>query len=84
MDSHIDSRGHDLLDDFECSEFGHADLSYDVYRSGSGPAVIVMPEIPGITHRSPISPGSCVTEVSASMFHRCSELRANPEASGTC
>jgi len=49
MDSHIDNRGHDLLDDFECSEFGHADLSYDVYRSGSGPAVIVMPEIPGIT-----------------------------------
>ncbi len=46
---HLDHRGHDLLDDFEASEFRNSNLAYTVYRSGAGPAVIVMPEIPGIT-----------------------------------
>ncbi len=40
---------YDQLDDFEASTVTHAGLTYDVYISGTGPAVIVMPEIPGIT-----------------------------------
>lgn len=39
----------DLLGDFRCSPFTHEGTTYDVYRKGRGPAVLVMAEIPGIT-----------------------------------
>ncbi len=39
----------DALDDFTRDTFTHAGRSRDVLRTGSGPAVIVMAEIPGIT-----------------------------------
>jgi dienelactone hydrolase len=39
----------DALSDFEQSPFAHAGETRVVYRVGSGPAVIVMSEMPGIT-----------------------------------
>lgn len=39
----------DLLDDFSISPFSFGGKTRDVYRLGSGPAVIVMSEMPGIT-----------------------------------
>ena len=39
----------DTLEDFERSEFTSGGATRTVYRSGSGPAVIVISEIPGIT-----------------------------------
>jgi dienelactone hydrolase len=39
----------DSLDDFERSEFTAEGSTRTVYRTGSGPAVIVMSEMPGIT-----------------------------------
>jgi len=39
----------DSLDDFERSEFTAEGTTRTVYRTGSGPAVIVISEIPGIT-----------------------------------
>src|SRR4051812_1842771 len=37
------------LDGFEKFEFTDGGITRDVYRTGSGPAVIVIPEVPGIT-----------------------------------
>jgi dienelactone hydrolase len=37
------------LDDFERSEFTHQGTTRTIYRTGSGPAVIVISEMPGIT-----------------------------------
>ena len=39
------------LTDYDRSRFESDGLAYDVYRRGSGPGVIVMAEIPGITPR---------------------------------
>lgn len=39
----------DPLDDFDRTTFSFAGVERDVYRSGSGTAVLVMAEIPGIT-----------------------------------
>ncbi len=39
----------DPLDDFERSEFTHDGVTHPVFRKGSGPAVLVIAEIPGIT-----------------------------------
>ncbi|TMM12456.1 MAG: dienelactone hydrolase [Actinobacteria bacterium] len=39
----------DDLADFECTAFSHAGKTRTVYRKGSGPAVIVLAEMPGIT-----------------------------------
>jgi len=39
----------DALDDFTLGSFSYRGVSRDVYRSGDGPAVIVLAEIPGIT-----------------------------------
>ena len=39
----------DPLDDFEASPFTHDGKTRTVYRKGSGPAVVVISEIPGIT-----------------------------------
>jgi dienelactone hydrolase len=39
----------DHLDDFETTTFTHAGKARTVYRKGSGPAVIIISEIPGIT-----------------------------------
>ncbi|KQZ68790.1 dienelactone hydrolase family protein [Nocardioides sp. Root151] len=39
----------DALADFDKETFGHGGTEHRVYRSGSGPAVIVIAEIPGIT-----------------------------------
>lgn len=39
----------DSLSDFEIFEFSHDGLTRSVYRSGTGPAVVVMHEVPGIT-----------------------------------
>jgi len=39
----------DDLSDFEVREFTHDGSTRDVYRKGTGPAVVVMAEIPGIT-----------------------------------
>ena len=41
--------GDDPLDDFEKTSFTHDGKTRTVYRKGTGPAVIVMAEIPGIT-----------------------------------
>ena len=41
--------GSSLLADWTISEFTAADLTRTVYRKGSGPAVVVVHEIPGIT-----------------------------------
>jgi dienelactone hydrolase len=40
---------HDVLRDFERASFSHAGKARDVFRLGSGPAVIVIAEMPGIT-----------------------------------
>jgi len=37
------------LDDFERTTFAHGGTTRDVYRLGSGPAVVVIAEMPGIT-----------------------------------
>lgn len=39
----------DALDGYECGTFTAEGKTRDVYRTGTGPAVIVMAEIPGIT-----------------------------------
>jgi dienelactone hydrolase len=39
----------DPLDDFERSEFTNAGVTHPVFRKGTGPAVLVIAEIPGIT-----------------------------------
>ena len=39
----------DPLDDFTRGSFAYRGVAHDVYRSGEGPAVIVIAEIPGIT-----------------------------------
>lgn len=39
----------DLLDDFEKTTFTHDGKTRDVFRTGEGPAVIVIAEMPGIT-----------------------------------
>ncbi|HVA75466.1 MAG TPA: dienelactone hydrolase family protein [Acidimicrobiales bacterium] len=39
----------DLLAGFEREEFTAGSISHDIYRSGTGPAVIVISEIPGMT-----------------------------------
>ena len=51
----------DSLSDFSRSSFTHGGVCHDVYRSGQGPAVIVIAEIPGITPRWRTSPGGCGT-----------------------
>jgi dienelactone hydrolase len=38
----------DQITGFERSEFEHGGITHDVYRAGSGPAVIVMHEMPGL------------------------------------
>lgn len=37
------------LDDYTCESFTDGGITHDAYRAGSGPAVIVIAEIPGIT-----------------------------------
>jgi len=39
----------DALDDFTRGEFTHGGVTHETYRKGTGPAVIVISEIPGIT-----------------------------------
>ncbi|HET6873298.1 MAG TPA: dienelactone hydrolase family protein [Acidimicrobiales bacterium] len=39
----------DSLGDFEKEPFSSGGINHDIYRRGSGPAVIVMSEVPGIT-----------------------------------
>jgi dienelactone hydrolase len=39
----------DALSDFTRGAFTHGSITHEVYRSGEGPAVIVIAEIPGIT-----------------------------------
>src|SRR6478736_655663 len=39
----------DALDDFTRGSFSYRGVAHDVYRSGEGPAVVVIAEIPGIT-----------------------------------
>ncbi|WP_030517082.1 dienelactone hydrolase family protein [Nocardia sp. NRRL WC-3656] len=39
----------DTLIDFTCESFTHAGITHAILRSGTGPAVIVMTEVPGIT-----------------------------------
>lgn len=39
----------DLLSGFQREQFTDGGLTHDIYRSGSGPAVIVISEIPGMT-----------------------------------
>jgi len=41
----------DSLDGYEITEFAHGGTTRTVLRTGSGPAVIVIPEMPGITPR---------------------------------
>ena len=42
-------RGEHALDGFERTSFSTEGQTHDVYRAGSGPAVIVIHEVPGIT-----------------------------------
>ena len=39
----------DVLDGWERSSFTSADITHDTYRKGSGPGIVVIHEIPGIT-----------------------------------
>ena len=39
----------DALEDFTRGSFSYRGVAHDVFRSGEGPAVIVIAEIPGIT-----------------------------------
>lgn len=39
----------DSLGDFDKEQFGSGGINHDIYRRGSGPAVIVCSEVPGIT-----------------------------------
>ena len=45
----------DALDGFTETEFTHDGVTQPVYRGGSGPGVVVIHEIPGITPTSPPS-----------------------------
>jgi dienelactone hydrolase len=45
----VPNREPDDLRDFETSTFTHDDRSRTVFRTGAGPAVIILAEIPGIT-----------------------------------
>jgi len=45
----LSSPGTDALDDFTTFSFTHLDRERTVYRKGTGPAVLVMHEVPGIT-----------------------------------
>jgi len=38
----------DVLSGFERASFQHDGMTHDVYRGGTGPAVIVMHEMPGL------------------------------------
>lgn len=40
---------HDLLDSWERGQFTSAGITHDTYRKGTGPGVVVIHEIPGIT-----------------------------------
>ena len=40
---------HDVLDGWERGEFTSAGITHDTYRKGTGPGVVVIHEIPGIT-----------------------------------
>ena len=42
-------REFDSLEDFSVEEFSHGEYTYPVFRKGSGPAVLVIHEVPGIT-----------------------------------
>lgn len=37
------------LDGFDCYEFTHAGYTYPVFRTGTGPGVVIIHEVPGIT-----------------------------------
>ena len=39
----------DPLDGWQAGTFSAAGISHDTYRKGSGPGVVVVPEMPGIT-----------------------------------
>lgn len=39
----------DDLGDFTCAPFSARGMTHDVYRTGDGPAVVVLPEVPGLT-----------------------------------
>jgi len=39
----------DLLADWDVSPFAYDGITHDVYRSGDGPGVILIPELPGAT-----------------------------------
>ena len=44
-----DTSDFEPLDDFAKTSTTYGDFTYDVYRSGEGPAVVVIPEMPGLT-----------------------------------
>ena len=41
--------GKDALEGFEATEFTHAGVTHPVYRAGTGPGVVVIHELPGLT-----------------------------------
>ena len=41
----------DVLAGFETTEFTHAGSTKQVFRAGTGPGILVMTEMPGITPR---------------------------------
>jgi len=41
--------GKDVLEGFEATEFTHAGVTHPVYRAGTGPGVVVIHELPGLT-----------------------------------
>jgi hypothetical protein len=62
---------------FTETTFTHDGLSRAVYSGGSGPAVIVIHEVPGRIRESSNSPDGSSTRASASACRRCS---ARPDA----
>jgi hypothetical protein len=63
------------LDDFTERSFTHDGTTHLVFAAGTGPAVIVIHEMPGSRHRSPTSPAASATPASACACRRCSESR---------
>jgi hypothetical protein len=62
----------DPLDDFAGRDIMLEGVTKRVYGAGSGPAVIVMTEMPGSARRSRASRAGCAMPASRSTCRRCS------------
>ena len=70
----------DVLDGFESTTFEFDGKTREVLRSGSGPAVIVIAEMPGITPACSPSPAGSSTSAARRCCRPCSARRVGRSA----